>query len=113
MEQFTKQSIVTTLETAAAKELHSLHSIFAGLYDGNIKVWVSNQVKAFIDLNGSKLLAEAQAFIAAGLPTLLSHLTPFVPAPMQLYIPELSLYVTTEVEHLVAYEFGRYTAPTV
>ena len=104
-----KMSIVTAIEVAATKELHDLHSLFAGLFDGNIKVWVSNEVRAFIGQNQGKILAEAQAFIAAGLPTLLSHLTPFVPAPIQPYVPELTVYVTTEVEHLVAYEFGRLT----
>ena len=107
MEDFQKMSIVTAIEVAVAKDLHDLHSIFAGLFDGNIKVWASNEVRSYVAQNQGKILAEAQAFIIAGLPTLLSHLTPFVPAPVQPYIPELSAYVATELEHIIAYEFGR------
>jgi hypothetical protein len=93
-----------------ALEQHELQQIFGSQFDGNIKVWVGNQVKSFLSSNDGGTITACKVWVDAQIPKLLASLTPLVPSFLQSYVPLLEIYAQSVVNNIIDSVYAQVVA---
>ena len=81
---------------------HELHQIFGSSFDGNVRVWVTNQVRSILTKNGKATLTAVDTAVSAAIPKLVAALKPFVPDFLLPYVPVLQSYAQVSVSRVLA-----------
>lgn len=100
-------NLLKTLRHAEEQAAHEVHTVLGGLFAGNVKVWVANEVTLVLRARGGATLAQVEAAVDAALPALIGHLTPFLPDVLRPFEGEIAPYATALVNSLVEHEYAR------